>query len=106
LVVGGCGGADDSGGTDVVVVSEVVVGVVVVVGDGFVVDDGRVVDGGVLGGPPPPLPLASSTRPQMIVAIKTTIATPHSARTQGLRYQGEGSSVNSSSPFSPNLESR
>lgn len=84
------------------VVSDVVV---VVVDDGFVVDDGRVVDGGVLAGPPP-LPLASSTRPQMIVAIRATTATPHSARTQGLRYQGEGSSVNSSSPFSPSLELR
>jgi hypothetical protein len=101
LVVGGTGGADDSGGTDVVVVSDVVVGAVVVV----VVDDGRVVDGGVLAGPPPRLSLASMTRPQMIVAIRSTTATPHSARTQGLRYQGEGSSVNSSSPFSPNLES-
>jgi hypothetical protein len=103
VVIGGSGGAVVSGGR-LVVVS---VGVVVVVGDGFVVDDRVVVDGGGLVGPPPPLPLASMTRPQMIVAISITTATPHSARTHGLRYQGGGSSaeVNSSSPFSPSLES-
>jgi hypothetical protein len=108
-VVGGAvagGGAVVSGGTSVSVVSLGVV-VIVVVGDGFVVDDGLVVDGGGLTGPPPPLPLASTTRPQMIVVIRITTAKPHSARTHGLRYQAEGSpaEANSSSLFSPSLES-
>jgi hypothetical protein len=103
------GGAVVSGGTLVVVVSVgvlVVAVVVAVVDDVVVVADGRVVDDGVLAGLLP-LPVANSTRPKMIVAISVTTATPHSARTHGLRYQGEGSSAepNSSSALTPKLES-
>jgi hypothetical protein len=98
------GGAVVSGGTLVVVVSVGVL-VVAVVGD-VVVADGLVVGDGVVAGLLP-LPVANSTRPKMIVAIRVTTATPHSARTHGLRYQGEGSSAepNSSSVFTPKLES-
>lgn len=107
MVIGGAGDAVVSGGISVVVVSVgAVVGVVV--GDGFVVDDGAVIDDdGVLAGGPPLLPVARMTRPQMIVAIRITTAKPHSARTHGLRYQGDGSSaeVNSSSLFSPSPKS-
>jgi hypothetical protein len=96
------GGAVVSGGTTAVVVpvgvfvvvvagDVVVVAGDVVVGD-VVVGDGLVVGAGVVAGPPP-LPAASSTRPKMIVAIRITTATPHSARTHGLRYQSEGSSA-------------
>jgi hypothetical protein len=98
------GGAVVSGGTLAVVVSVGVL-VVAVVGD-VVVAGGLVIDDGVVAGLLP-LPVASSTRPKMIVAIRITTATPHSARTHGLRYQGEGSSaeLNSSSVFTPRLES-
>jgi hypothetical protein len=91
----------------VVIVSVGVVVMVVVVGEVVVVDGFVVVDDGAVAGPPPPLPLASAMRPKMIVAIRSTTARPHSAKTHGLRYQGEefSSRLNSSSLFSPRRES-
>ena len=75
----------------------VVVGVVdVVVGDGLVVlYEDVVVDecvGAGAGAVPPP-PLARMARPEMMIAIRTTTARPHRARTHRLRYQGDGLSV-------------
>jgi hypothetical protein len=93
-------------GGAVVSVGVVVVGVVVV-GDVVVFDDFVVVDDGVVAGPPPLLPVASAMRPKMIVAIRITTARPHSARTHGLRNQGEefSSRLNSSLLFAPRVES-
>jgi hypothetical protein len=90
-----CGGA----GSMVSVEESVVVGGVGVVdegvGDGLVVCEDVVVDECVVAGvgalPPPPL--ARMARPEMMIAIRTTTARPHRARTHRLRYQGDGLSV-------------
>ena len=87
-----CGGT----GSMVSVEVSVVVGVVDDgVGDGLVVCEDVVVDECVVAGvgalPPPPL--ARMARPEMMIAIRTTTARPHRARTHRLRYQGDGVSV-------------
>ncbi len=72
---------------------ELDVGVVVVLVGG--VADVVVVDGLVVAGPLPPLPRASSSRPQMITATRVMTSAPHTASTHRRRYHGLGSSAGS-----------